>query len=142
MRILIVDHSGLLQGAELSAVLGAGGHEVRLVRDGIDALRVARAWPAELVVASVHQPRMDGLALVAALRALGGAAAPEVVLCGPEQHHHARARARELGAAAYLTLPLQPTPLLQVLWRLEQAARAPAPPQRRRGIPGARRKAG
>jgi CheY-like chemotaxis protein len=126
MKIVIADHSGLQRGTDLSAVLAAGGHEVQFVHDGIEALRVARAWPAELVVASVHQPRMDGLALIAALRALGGTGLPAMVLCGPDDDHHARSRARELGVNTYLPLPVQITPLLQVLWRVERAARGPA----------------
>lgn len=142
MKILIADSAGLLQAVELSYVLAAGGHEVQIVHDGIRALRVSRAWSPDLLLATVHLPRMDGLALTAALRALGGAGAPAVVLCGPDADHHGRARGRELGVVTYLALPLRITALLQVVWKVERASLGPAAPQRRRGIPGARRKAG
>jgi two-component system chemotaxis response regulator CheY len=140
MNIVLADHTGLLRGADVPAALGAGGHQVQLVHDGIAALRAARAWPADLVIAAVHQPRLDGLALLAALRALGGAASPAVVLTGPEADAHARTRAQELGAAAYLDLPQQGGALLQVVERVERGALGPAA-QRRRS-PGGRRTAG
>ena len=122
MKILTVDHAGLLQGAGVPAALAADGHEVRPVLDGIQGLREARAWSPDVVLASVHQPRMDGLALTAALHALHGAAAPAVVLLGPDADLHARTRGRELGITAYLPLPLQLASLLQVLSRVERAA--------------------
>lgn len=142
MKILIADHGGALEAAELSMVLAAGGHEVQVAQDGLQALRTARAWSPDLLLAPVHLPRMDGLALTAALRALGGGGAPAVVLLGPDGDHHTRSRGRALGVAAYLPLPLQPAALLQVVWRVERAALGPPAPQRRRGIPGARRRAG
>lgn len=142
MNILIADAGGALEAVDLSRALAAGGHELRLVRDGIEALRAARAWSPELVLSAVHLPRMDGLALTAALRALGGSGAPAIVLLGPEVDHHSRTRGRELGVAAYLPLPLDVAALLRVVWRVERAGLEPAPPQRRRGIPGARRRVG
>jgi len=140
MKILMTDPSGALAEAEVAAALAAGGHEVQIVRDGIVALRVARAWSPELVLASVHLPRMDGLALTAALQALAGRAAPAIALLGPERDAHARTRGRALGVTAYVPLPLEVAALLQVVWRVERAALAPEPPRRRRGIPGARRR--
>lgn len=142
MKILLADASESLRSAGLSLVLAADGHDVRLSRDGIEALRTARSWAPELVVATVHLPRMDGLALVAALRALAGRSAPAVVLAGPEGDHHARSRGWELGVDAYLTLPLELPALLQRVWRVERASLGPPAPQRRRGIPGARRRTG
>lgn len=133
MNIVIADHAGMLRGADVPAALGAGGHQVQLVHDGIAALRTARAWPADLVIASIHQPRLDGLALLAALRAMGGAAAPAVVLIGTEADALARGRARELGAAAFLELPLQLDALLQVLARLGRGAHGPAAQRRSQG---------
>lgn len=142
MKILFADPSDALQAADLSAPLVAGGHEVQLVRDGLQALRTARAWSPDLVVATVHLPRMDGLALTAALRALAGRSAPAVILAGPASDHHARTRGRELGTVGYLPLPLELPTLLQWVWRVERAALGTAAPQRRRGIPGARRRTG
>jgi DNA-binding response OmpR family regulator len=139
MKILLADDSGAL-GAELSAVLGAGGHEVQLAQDGVTALRAARAWSPALVLAAVDLPRMDGLALTAALGVLGGERPPVVVLCGRPADFHARSRGRTLGVAAYLPLPLDVSALLRVVWRAEKAPEEAAPPPRRRGIPGARRR--
>jgi len=140
MKILLADGAEAL-GAELSGLLAAGGHEVQTVRDGVSALRVARAWSPELVLAEVHLPRMDGLALTAALGALGAHPASAVVLVGLEDDFHARSRGRELGIAAYLPVPLDAAALLQAVWRVERAAQAGAPPPRRRGL-GGRRRAG
>jgi DNA-binding response OmpR family regulator len=126
MRTLIADQTPAL--VDLRTGLEAGGHEVRRAADGIEALRLARAWTPDLVIARVDLARMDGLALVAALRALGCAEPWGLALAGPEDDLHTRARARQLGVGTYLPFPVEGAALAGVLRRAELAGRqGPAP---------------
>lgn len=71
-RILIVEDDPIT--AELVAIISrAGRHVTTVVRDGREALRALEAAPFDLVITDVIMPRMDGFALVAAIR---GATAP------------------------------------------------------------------
>ncbi|MET1073455.1 MAG: ATP-binding protein, partial [Umezawaea sp.] len=53
----------------LSRLLSGAGYEVHPVIDGVEALEAIRAHLPDLVVSDVMMPRLDGLSLVAALRA-------------------------------------------------------------------------
>lgn len=123
MRILAAGGPEVLGAAALAA-LGSWGHEIEVVRDGLDALRRARAHPPGLVVAGPGLARLEPLGLLAALRAGGGAAARAAfVLVGPPGRQAAE-EARRLGAMGCLPSPVSVADLLRLVDRA--AAGAPA----------------
>ena len=141
MKILVADDSGALAPACRLALAGMD-HELRLVGDGLEALRCARAWTPDVVLAQVQLKRMDGLALTAALHAVGLLRPTAVMLVGTASDAHAHTRSRELGVAAHLASPLGAAELRRELERLQQPERwgaAGLPVKRRRGVTGARR---
>jgi len=115
MRILIADHTTDLRKFEPG--LAQIGHEVRVAIDGLAAFRLAREWPPELVLARVDLPRMDGLALVAALQALGQTRPGALTLAGPDGDLRSRTRAQQLGVESYLSLPVEEMDLVRAVWR-------------------------
>jgi DNA-binding response OmpR family regulator len=115
VRIVIADHTPTL--AELEPGLTSAGHEVRMASDGLAALRLARGWPPDLVLARVDLAKMDGLALAAALQALGLVKSDGLALAGRDGDVHARTRARQLGVATYLPLPVDPMQVVRAVWR-------------------------
>ncbi|NUN52583.1 MAG: response regulator [Planctomycetaceae bacterium] len=66
-RILVVedDPQG---GAVIEAVLAGGGYEVRVVRDGTEALGAARDFAPHLIVTDVCMPGMNGIDTMVALQ--------------------------------------------------------------------------
>jgi two-component system response regulator MprA len=124
MKILVADRAGDLAPACI-IFLAYWGHEVAVVRDGLEALRKARSWKPDLVVAPVDLDRMDGLTLAAALRAAGKSCPAEIALAGPRDDVAARKRALELGAVAYLETPLAVVALANAVSRVEEARRRP-----------------
>jgi two-component system response regulator MprA len=134
MKILVADQTGDLAPACI-IFLAYWGHEVAVVGDGLQALRKARSWQPDLVVAPVALDRMDGLTLAAALRAAGKSCPAAVALAGPRDDDAARERALALGAVAYLETPLAVVALANAVARVEEARRRPAPGSatRRRG---------
>jgi CheY-like chemotaxis protein len=135
MRILVADQAGDLAPACI-IFLAYWGHEVAVVRDGLEALRKARSWQPDLVVAPVDLEKMDGLTLAAALRAAGKSCPAEVALAGPPGDGAACERALELGAVAYLETPLAVVALANAVRKVEEARRARpvAAATRRRGV--------
>jgi two-component system response regulator MprA len=100
-RILVVEDDGRL-AATLQRVLEAEGHEVELVGDGLEALRLARERPPDLVVLDVMLPGLDGIAVCRRLRAT--AQFPILLLTalgGTEE----RVRGLDSGADDYLVKP-------------------------------------
>ena len=67
-RILVVEDDSRL-AATLERVLAAEGHDVQLASDGLEALRVVREHPPDLVVLDIMLPGLDGIGVCRRLRA-------------------------------------------------------------------------
>ncbi len=88
------------------------GYEVHTVADGRAALDAARARPPDLVVSDVMMPRLDGLQLVAALRADPRTAGTPVLLLSARAGQEASIEGLEAGADDYLVKPFPAAELL------------------------------
>jgi two-component system chemotaxis sensor kinase CheA len=100
--VLVVDDS-LTTRALVKGVLESAGYRVTTAPDGAEAWRLLREGGADLVVADVEMPEMDGLALTAAIRASPAHRETPVVLVTALDSEEARARGTAAGADAYLT---------------------------------------
>lgn len=78
-RVLLVEDSATTREL-LAAMLRQAGHEVDAVSDGRQALRRLRERRVDVVVTDIAMPHMDGLTLVAALRAQPETASLPVVI--------------------------------------------------------------
>jgi len=102
MKILIVEDEP--KTAEyLRQGLSEAGFVVDLARDGLDGLHLATTSDYDLLVLDVMLPRIDGWAVLQALRA-SGRQMPVLFLTARDQVEH-RVRGLELGADDYLVKP-------------------------------------
>ena len=69
-RVLVAEDLPINQEI-LSRFLRAGGHDVVLVRDGIEAVREVQAGEFDLVLMDMQMPELDGVAATLAIRRLG-----------------------------------------------------------------------
>ncbi len=117
MKILIADHTGTLAARAL-AFLSMWGYEVRIAKDGLDALHEARRWRPDALLAEVRLERMGGLALCAALSASEDTRGVRVLLVGGAQDASARRCGLALGARAFLAAPVSLSRLQRHLQRI------------------------
>ena len=103
-RLVVADDNADMR-EYLTRVLTDAGHRVLAVPDGQRALEVVRAEPPDLVVSDVMMPRLDGLALVAALRADPRTATVPVVLLSARAGPEASIEGLRAGADDYLVKP-------------------------------------
>ena len=96
----------------LTRLLRSGGHHVRTVADGRAALESARAQPPDVIVSDVMMPRLDGLQLVAALRADPRTASVPVLLLSARAGQEASIEGLAAGADDYLVKPFSSADLL------------------------------
>jgi two-component system chemotaxis sensor kinase CheA len=101
--ILVVDDSITTRTLEKS-ILEAQGYRVLLSVDGLDALNLLRGGEAlvDLVVADVEMPRMDGFALLQAIKTDSRLAPIPVILMTSRTAPEDVRRGLDLGAGAYL----------------------------------------
>ncbi|UXA19469.1 SpoIIE family protein phosphatase [Mycobacterium sp. SMC-4] len=110
-RILIADDNADMRGY-LSRLLRSDGYQVEAVADGQHALDAIRAHAPDLVISDVMMPRVDGLALVAALRAERRTAAVPVLLLSARAGQEASISGLQAGADDYLVKPFAAAELL------------------------------
>ncbi|MDR5791390.1 response regulator [Caballeronia sp. LP003] len=110
-RVLIVDDNADLRDY-MRRMLIAAGHDVNVAADGEAALAIARDVRPEVIVSDVMMPRLDGFALVRALREDEALRETPVVLLSARAGEEARVDGLEAGADDYLTKPFSARELL------------------------------
>jgi two-component system, chemotaxis family, chemotaxis protein CheY len=128
-RILAVDDSPSMRNMVCVTLRGAG-YEVVEAADGDEALEYARGHSVDLVLADVNMPRMNGITLVAQLRALPGYRLTPLLLLTTESSQQSKQMGKQAGATGWMVKPFHPDQLLATLDRvLSGSAKMPAQAQ-------------
>jgi len=110
-RILIVDDTR--QNAELlEAHLDGHGYETRLAAHGEEALELATAWAADLILLDIMMPKLSGFEVCRRLRADPATAHVGVLMITALDQPTDIERAVEVGTDDFVTRPINKTELL------------------------------
>src|SRR5579863_109253 len=105
-RILIVDDDEGQRSA-LSAMLSGCDYETQLAADGLDALERLATFHADVIVADLVMPRMDGFELLRHLKDSGDLT-PAIALTGYGSMDKALSAIHDLKAFWFLEKPVEP----------------------------------
>lgn len=125
-RILMAnDDADLLDACR--EVLEAGGHEVRIVASGRNALGIALDWQPDLIIVDWVMPDMDGTTVISELRRDAATASLRILMISGSLN--ARVMAGRAGSDAFLAKPFEADELLRAVALLTDTARStdPAP---------------
>jgi CheY-like chemotaxis protein len=120
-RVLIIDDEEPIRSM-LKLMLERDGYEVDEAPDGMEAIRIYRQNPADLIITDLIMPNQDGIGMIIALKkefpdvkiiamSGGGLNKPEGYLKG----------AKKLGAACTLTKPIDRDEMLRAIKDVLQA---------------------
>lgn len=113
-RVLLVEDN--VDAAEtLKAFLEMEGHEVETAHDGTTGLAALMAQDFDVLVCDIGLPGMDGLEVLAALRASGKSAQPMAIGLSGYGQAEDRSRALAAGFDHYLVKPVSPDALLALV---------------------------
>ena len=112
--ILIVDDSASIRQM-LGFTLRAAGYEVDEAVDGKDGLGKAQRKAYQLVFTDQNMPKMDGLSLIRALRAMPEYSRTPILMLTTESSDAMKAQGRAAGATGWLVKPFDPERLLEVI---------------------------
>jgi two-component system chemotaxis response regulator CheY len=112
--VLTVDDSAAIREM-LSYVLKSVGHKVIEAEDGMDGLQKALSRQVDLVITDQSMPKMDGITLVKALRALPQYKEVPILLLTTESSDGMKDEGRMAGATGWLVKPFDPTKLIEVV---------------------------
>jgi len=126
LRILVAEDNTINQSL-FRALLEPSGHEVRMARNGAEALAALQREPFDVVLMDVHMPIMDGTTAAARIRLLEGPAAkvPIIAVTGDAMVGD---RERYLNAAmnGYVSKPIDANELYEAIAAVVPKARIAA----------------
>jgi signal transduction histidine kinase/FixJ family two-component response regulator len=132
LRVLVAEDNSVNQRL-ISRLLEKRGHEVNVVKNGLEALRALAIKNYDLVLMDMQMPELDGLETTARIRmkeTAGGKHQPIVALTANAMSGDEE-RCRAAGMDGYLTKPIQSEKLDEVLekYAIESAAQPEADPR-------------
>jgi two-component system chemotaxis response regulator CheY len=115
--ILAVDDSASMRQM-VKFTLESAGYTVVQAVDGVEALEIAKAQPANLVLTDVNMPRMDGISLVRELRNLEEYKGVPMLMLTTESGTETKMRGKQAGATGWIVKPFNPEQLLATIARV------------------------
>lgn len=104
IRLLIVEDSALMRNLLAQVFEEEGGFELRLAKDGLEAIEANRAFQPDVVTLDINMPGMDGIAALS--RIMAERPVPVVMVSSmTEKGALATLEALNLGAVDYVTKP-------------------------------------
>ncbi len=128
LHILVVDDSASIRRITTDRLKHAQ-FKTSTARDGLDALESLKTVSRlpDLILLDVEMPRMDGYELLSALSGHANYRSIPVVMVTSRSGEKHRQKARELGAAGYLTKPFKDNELFPLITELTGQNRFPDP---------------
>ncbi|MDD9268164.1 response regulator [Paenibacillus sp. GCM10023248] len=112
--LIVDDERWVRQGLRTTIDWQAEGIEVLGdAEDGEDALQMMRDRMPDIIITDIKMPRMDGLALIEAVKSHQGAA-KIIIMSGYSDFSYAQ-QAMRLGAVDYVLKPIEETQMLEVV---------------------------
>ena len=112
--ILTVDDSPSIRQM-LAYVLSSSGYNVIEAADGEEGLALAKANAVDLVLTDHNMPKMDGVTLTRALRALPAYRKVPIMMLSTESSPTLKQAGRDAGATGWMVKPFDPDKLLEML---------------------------
>ena len=119
LQVLLAEDNAVNQKLA-SRLLEKRGHTVTLANDGREAVELVKAGEFDVVLMDVQMPNMSGLEATAAIRDLERGTGRHVPIVAMTAHamRGDQQRCLEAGMDDYVSKPIQPDHLMEVIWRV------------------------
>ncbi len=113
-KIMVVEDSDSVRRL-LTSTLQGEGFQMHEASGGEEALGTLSREQFDMVISDLNMPGMSGADLVSHVRALPGYRFTPFIILSSETDAEKKARARRVGASAWLNKPFRPDQLLKVV---------------------------
>jgi DNA-binding response OmpR family regulator len=125
-KVLIADDEPNIV-LSLEFLMKQAGYDVRVARDGEEALRAAAEWRPDLVLLDIMLPLRDGFEVCQKIRETPAIAHAKVIMITAKGREVEIAKGLAVGANAYVTKPFSTKELVAQVRDTLGDGRAPAP---------------
>ena len=115
--ILTVDDSPSIR-TMIKVTLGPAGHTIVEASDGEEGLSKAKSHKIDLVITDLNMPRMNGMAMIKALRGVPSLAGVPIIFLTTESNEGVKQEAKAAGATGWLTKPFKAEQLVTIVNKL------------------------
>jgi two-component system chemotaxis response regulator CheY len=98
--------------------LSGAGFDVTQANDGEHALELANKGTFDLILSDVNMPRMDGIALIRALRAEASYRHTPILMLTTDGSPERKKEGKEAGATGWIVKPFDPVQLIATMQRV------------------------
>ncbi|WP_300426624.1 response regulator [uncultured Thalassolituus sp.] len=112
--IFVVDDSATML-MSVRASLEMNGFKVETASDGVQALDKLNSMSPDLIITDINMPRMGGMELIQALRAMSKFRFTPILTLTTESESGKRDQAKQLGATGWLVKPVPPGDLVRII---------------------------
>ncbi len=116
-RILVVDDSSATRALVAAAFANAADLEITRVASGLEALKLLRAAPVDLVLTDVHMPEIGGLELLRFIKADASLSRIPVIVTSTEALDEQTRQRLSLAPGDYLAKPFTTEQLRHIINR-------------------------
>lgn len=116
-RILAVDDSASVRQM-ISFTLRKAGYEVGEAVDGQDGVAKAGESKFDMIITDLNMPRMDGIQMISALRAMSAYHFTPILMLTTESQPEKKDAGRKAGATGWVVKPFNADQLLAVIQKL------------------------
>ena len=129
LRVLLAEDNAINQKLAIR-LLEKQGHTVTLAADGVEAVAAVEKIEFDVILMDVQMPNMSGLEAAAAIRTLERGTGRHVPIVAMTAHAMKgdQERCLESGMDAYISKPIQPDRMMEVIGRVTAAASETAQP--------------
>ena len=113
-NVLAIDDSASIRQM-VNFTLKSAGYSVVAAVDGRDGLARAKSQQFDLVLTDQNMPRMDGLALIRALREIPSYQRTPILMLTTESSDEMKSQGRAAGATGWMVKPFDPLKLIEVV---------------------------
>ncbi|WP_300432745.1 response regulator [Thalassolituus sp.] len=112
--IFVVDDSATML-MSVRASLEMNGFKVETASDGVQALDKLNSMSPDLIITDINMPRMGGMELIQALRAMSKFRFTPILTLTTESESGKRDQAKQLGATGWLVKPVPAGDLVRII---------------------------
>jgi two-component system chemotaxis response regulator CheY len=115
--VLVIEASAALRET-MNKALDAAGYEALLAPDAAKGMALASARKADLILTDIDVPAVDGIALIAQLRALPNQQLTPIMMLAAASQDAKKIAARRAGASGWIGKPFDPARFIEIVQKV------------------------